>query len=150
MDWFPIGGVVEEFGPKALVLPVASIALHPAALIARMTRSSMLEVLSHDMIRTATSKGLFRSRIFFVHALRNAINPVITVIGFQTGNLVGGAVAIEVIFTIRGMGELLITAIHDKDILVMQCAILVIGVSFAVINLIVDMIYILIDPRIRL
>ena len=93
-------------------------------------------------------KGLFR-RIFFVHALRNAINPVITVIGFQTGNLVE-AVAIEVIFTIRGMGELLITAIHDKDILVMQCAILVIGVSFAVINLIVDMIYILIDPRIRL
>ena len=103
---FPIGGVVEEFGLKALVLPVASIALHPAALIARMTRSSMLEILSHDMIRTATSKGLFRGRIFFVHALRNAINPVVTVIGFQTGNLVGGAVAIEVIFTIRGMGEL--------------------------------------------
>ena len=71
-------------------------------------------------------------------------------IGFQTGNLVGGAVAIEVIFTIRGMGELLITAIHDKDILVMQCAILVIGVTFAVINLLVDMIYLLIDPRIKL
>ena len=102
------------------------------------------------MIRTATSKGLFRKRIFFVHALRNAINPVVTVIGFQTGNLVGGAVAIEVIFTIRGMGELLITAIHDKDILVMQCAILLIGVSFALINLLVDMVYLLIDPRIKL
>jgi len=101
------------------------------------------------MIRTATSKGLFRGRIFFVHALRNAINPVITVIGFQTGNLVGGAVAIEVIFTMRGMGELLITSIHDKDIIVMQCAILVIGVSFALINLLVDIIYLLIDPRIR-
>ena len=150
LDWFPIGGDVEEFGLKALVLPVASIALHPAALIARMTRSSMLEVLSHDMIRTATSKGLFRKRIFFIHALRNAINPVVTVIGFQTGNLVGGAVAIEMIFTLRGMGELLISAIYDKDILTMQCAILVIGVSFAIINLLVDMIYLLIDPRIKL
>ena len=149
LNWFPIGGSVEEFGSKALVLPVASIALHPAALIARMTRSSMLEVLSHDMIRTATSKGLFRGRIFFVHALRNAINPVVTVIGFQTGNLVGGAVAIEVIFTMRGMGELLISSIHDKDIIVMQCAILVIGISFALINLLVDLIYLLIDPRIR-
>ena len=107
----------------------------------------MLEILSR-MIRTATSKELLK-RIYFVHALRNAINPVITVIGFQTGNLVGGAVAIGDFYNER-MGELLITAIHDKDIIVMQCAILVIGVSFALINLLVDMIYLLIDPRIRL
>jgi ABC-type dipeptide/oligopeptide/nickel transport system permease component len=126
-----------------------AIALHPAALIARMTRSSMLEVLSHDMIRTATAKGLGKWRVFMVHGLRNAINPVITVIGFQFANLMGGAVAVEFIFSLPGLGSLLIEGIYEKDILLIQGAVLVIGVAFALSNLIVDLLYMIIDPRIR-
>lgn len=147
---FPMTGSVDEHGISALVLPTAAIALHPAALIARMMRSSMLEVLSQDMVRTATAKGLSRWRVFMVHAFRNAINPVITVIGFQFANLMGGAVAVEFIFSLPGLGSLLIEGIYEKDILVLQGAVLVIGVAFALSNLIVDLLYMIIDPRIRL
>jgi len=147
---FPVNGSVEEFGLKAMVLPTMAIALHPAALIARMTRSSMLEVLSQDMIRTATAKGLSKWRVYMVHGLRNAINPVITVIGFQFANLMGGAVAVEFIFSLPGLGSLLIEGIYEKDILVIQGAVLVIGVAFALSNLIVDVLYMIIDPRIRI
>ena len=147
---FPMTGSVEEHGISALVLPTAAIALHPAALIARMMRSSMLEVLSQDMVRTATAKGLSKWRVFMVHAFRNAINPVITVIGFQFANLMGGAVAVEFIFSLPGLGSLLIEGIYEKDILVLQGAVLVIGVGFALSNLIVDLLYMIIDPRIRL
>lgn len=147
---FPMTGSVDEHGISALVLPTAAIALHPAALIARMMRSSMLEVLSQDLVRTATAKGLSRWRVFMVHAFRNAINPVITVIGFQFANLMGGAVAVEFIFSLPGLGSLLIEGIYEKDILVLQGAVLVIGVGFALSNLIVDLLYMIIDPRIRL
>ncbi len=147
---FPMTGSVDEHGISALVLPTAAIALHPAALIARMMRSSMLEVLSQDMVRTATAKGLSKWRVFMVHAFRNAINPVITVIGFQFANLMGGAVAVEFIFSLPGLGSLLIEGIYEKDILVLQGAVLVIGVGFALSNLIVDLLYMIIDPRIRL
>ena len=146
---FPMNGPVSEHGLIALVLPTLAIALQPAALIARMMRSSMLEVLSQDMIRTATAKGLSAWRIFMVHAFRNAINPVITVIGFQFANLLGGAVAVEFIFSLPGLGSLLIEGIYEKDILVIQGAVLVIGVAFALSNLIVDLLYMIIDPRIR-
>jgi ABC-type dipeptide/oligopeptide/nickel transport system permease component len=147
---FPMTGSVDEHGFSALVLPTAAIALHPAALIARMMRASMLEVLSQDMVRTATAKGLSKWRVFMVHAFRNAINPVITVIGFQFANLMGGAVAVEFIFYLPGLGSLLIEGIYEKDILVLQGAVLVIGVAFALSNLIVDLLYMIIDPRIRL
>jgi len=146
---FPMTGSISEHGLIALALPTMAIALHPAALIARMMRSSMLEVLSQDMIRTATAKGLSKWRVFMVHAFRNAINPVITVIGFQFANLMGGAVAVEYIFSLPGLGSLLISAINEKDILVMQGAVLVIGVAFTVSNLIVDLLYMIVDPRIR-
>ena len=146
---FPVTGSIDEHGFIAMVLPTAAIALHPAALIARMMRSSMLEVLSHDMVRTATAKGLSRWRVFMVHALRNAINPVITVIGFQFANLMGGAVAVEFIFSLPGLGSLLIEGIYEKDILVIQGAVLVIGVAFALSNLLVDVLYMMVDPRIR-
>ncbi|MFP6753984.1 MAG: ABC transporter permease, partial [Pirellulaceae bacterium] len=146
---FPVTGSIDEHGIIAMVLPTAAIALHPAALIARMMRSSMLEVLSHDMVRTATAKGLSRWRVFMVHALRNAINPVITVIGFQFANLMGGAVAVEFIFSLPGLGSLLIEGIYEKDILVIQGAVLVIGVAFALSNLLVDLLYMIVDPRIR-
>jgi peptide/nickel transport system permease protein len=102
------------------------------------------------MIRTATAKGLSRRRIFFVHGLRNAISPVITVIGFQLANLMGGAVAVEFIFALPGLGSLLIDSIYQKDVLVMQGAVLVISLVFALSNLLVDVLYIVIDPRVRL
>ncbi len=147
---FPMHGPVARHGMIAMVLPTMALALHPAALIARMMRSSMLEVLSHDMIRTATAKGLGKRRIYFVHALRNAVNPVITVIGFQFANLMGGAVAVEYIFSLPGLGSLLIDSIYQKDVLVVQGAVLLIDVVFAVSNLVVDLLYIVIDPRVRL
>lgn len=146
---FPINGPVADHGLIAMVLPTLAIALHPAALIARMMRSSMLDALSHDMIRTATAKGLTRRRVFLVHALRNAVNPVITVIGFQLANLIGGAVAIEFIFSLPGLGSLLIESILEKDILVLQGAVLVVGVAFALSNLFVDLLYMIVDPRVR-
>ena len=149
VEIFPMNGPVSEHGLIAIVLPTMAIALHPAALIARMTRSSMLEVLSQDMIRTATAKGLSRRRVFLVHGLRNAINPVITVIGFQVANLMGGAVAVEFIFSLPGLGSLLIESIYEKDILVIQGAVLVIGIAFALSNLVVDLLYMIVDPRVR-
>jgi len=150
LDLFPMNGSVAEHGFIALVLPTASIAMHPAALIARMTRSSMLEVLSQDMIRTATAKGLSRWRVIFRHGLPNALSPVITVIGFQFANLVGGAVAVEVVFTMPGLGNLLINSIFENDLRVMQGVVLIVGITFALTNLGVDMLYAIIDPRIEL
>lgn len=146
---FPMNGPISKHGLIAMVLPTMALALHPAALIARMMRSSMLEVLSHDMVRTATAKGLSKKRVYFVHALRNAVNPVITVIGFQFANLMGGAVAVEFIFSLPGLGSLLIDSIYEKDVLVMQGAVLLIGIVFAASNLIVDLLYMIIDPRVR-
>jgi peptide/nickel transport system permease protein len=147
---FPISSSLERDGPIALVLPILAIATHPAALIARMTRASMLEVLAQDYIRTATAKGLSTYRVVVTHALRNAINPVITVIGFQFGNLIGSAVAVEQIFALPGMGSLLIGSIYDKDVLVTQGVVLAIALVFILANLIVDLLYTVIDPRIRL
>jgi peptide/nickel transport system permease protein len=146
---FPMNGPVSDHGLIAMVLPTLAIALHPAALIARMMRSSMLDVLSQDMIRTATAKGLTRRRVFLGHALRNALNPVITVVGFQLANLIGGAVAIEFIFSLPGLGSLLIDSIVEKDILVLQATVLVIGVAFILSNLVVDLLYLIVDPRVR-
>jgi len=145
----PMHGGVQEHGWQALVLPVLAIATHPAALIARMTRSSMLEVLTQDYVRTAVSKGLPLRHVVFSHALRNALNPVITVIGFQFGNLIGGAVVVEFIFAIPGMGLLLIDAIFAKDLITIQAAILVISLVFVLANLIVDILHGVLDPRIR-
>ncbi|MES0884339.1 ABC transporter permease [Roseibium sp. SCP14] len=150
LNLFPMNGSVAEHGWIALVLPTASIALQPAALIARMSRSSMLEVLSQDMIRTATAKGLSRWRIILRHGLPNALSPVITVIGFQFANLMGGAVAIEVLFGMPGLGSLLINAIFENDLKVIQGVVVIVGITFAVTNLAVDLLYSVIDPRIKL
>jgi peptide/nickel transport system permease protein len=146
---FPISGSISRDGAMALVLPVLAIATHPAALIARMTRASMLDVLSQDYIRTATAKGLSTRIVVVKHALKNAINPVITVIGFQFGNLIGAAVAVEYIFALPGLGSLLIRSIYAKDVLVTQGVVLVIACVFILANLIVDLLYTVIDPRIR-
>ncbi|MBW1962944.1 MAG: ABC transporter permease [Deltaproteobacteria bacterium] len=145
----PMHGGVQEHGWRAAVLPVAAIATHPAALIARMTRSSMLEVLTENYVRTAVAKGLTSRRVTLVHALRNALNPVITVIGFQFGNLIGGAVVVEAIFAMPGMGHLLINSIYAKDLVTIQGIVLVISLVFVAANLTVDILYSVLDPRIR-
>lgn len=144
---FPINGSLSSDGPKVLVLPALAIAAHPAALIARMMRASMLDVLGEDYIRTALAKGLPVFRVVTRHALRNAISPVVTVIGFQFGNLIGAAVAVEYIFALPGLGTLMIQSIYAKDLLVIQGVVLVISVVFILANLAVDLLYNALDPR---
>jgi len=134
---------------KHLILPSAALATIPMAIIARMTRATMLEVMKSDYIRTARAKGL---RMFFVvykHSLKNAIIPVLTVIGLQTGLLLGGAILTETIFGWPGIGRYLYDAIGYRDYPVIQSGILVIAAIFVFINLIVDLLYVFIDPRIK-
>ena len=132
-----------------LVLPSIVLGTIPLAVIARMTRSSMLEVLREDYVRTAKAKGLSPARVVFVHALRNALVPVITVIGLQVGTLLAGAVLTETIFSWPGIGKWLIDAISRRDYPVVQGGILIIATLVIVVNLLVDLMYGLENPRIR-
>ena len=132
-----------------LVLPSIVLGTVPLAVIARMTRSSMLEVLREDYVRTARAKGLSPARIVFVHALRNALVPVITVIGLLVGTLLGGAVLTETIFSWPGVGKWLIDAITRRDYPVVQGGILITATLVIVVNLLVDLMYGLVNPRIR-
>lgn len=146
LGWFPVAGR----GTLAhLVLPAITLGLSSTAIIARMTRSSMLEVLNQDFVRTARAKGLRESQVVVKHALRNAFVPVVTVIGLQFGALLAGAVITETVFTWPGIGRLLVDSIRARDYPVVQGAVLLIAVSFVLVNLIVDLIYGFIDPRIR-
>jgi len=132
-----------------LVLPSVVLGTIPLAVIARMTRSSMLEVLREDYVRTARAKGLSPARVVFVHALRNALVPVITVIGLLTGTLLGGAVLTETIFSWPGIGKWLIDAIGRRDYPVVQGGILIVATLVIAVNLAVDLLYGLVNPRIR-
>lgn len=134
---------------KHLVMPSVTLAAYSTAIIARMTRSSMLDVVSHDYIRTARAKGLSERVITYRHALRNALVPVITVQGLQFGTLLGGAVLTESVFAWPGLGRYLVDAIFLRDYPVVQASILVIAMGFIFINLIVDLVYAVVDPRIR-
>lgn len=134
---------------KHLVMPAVTLAAYSTAIIARMTRSSMLDVVSHDYIRTARAKGLSEKVITYRHALRNALVPVITVQGLQFGTLLGGAVLTESVFAWPGLGRYLVDAIFLRDYPVVQASILVIAMGFIFINLIVDLVYAVVDPRIR-
>jgi peptide/nickel transport system permease protein len=146
LGWFPVAGR----GTFAhLVLPAITLGLSSTAIIARMTRSSMLEVLNQDFVRTARAKGLRERQVVNKHALRNAFVPVVTVIGLQFGALLAGAVITETVFTWPGIGRLLVDSIRARDYPVVQGAVLLIAVSFVLVNLIVDLIYGFIDPRIR-
>ena len=132
-----------------LILPAIALGTIPMAIIARMTRSSMLEVLRYDFIRTAYAKGLNSSVVIYKHAFRNALIPVITVVGLQFGSLLGGAVLTETIFSWPGIGKLSYDAIMARDFPVVQGSILVIAMIFVLINLIVDLTYSFVDPRIK-
>jgi peptide/nickel transport system permease protein/oligopeptide transport system permease protein len=146
LGWFPVAGR----GTLAhLVLPAITIGVSSTAIIARMTRSSMLEVLDQDYVRTARAKGVVRSSVVVKHALRNALVPVVTVGGLEFGRLMAGAVLTETVFTWPGIGRLLVDSILARDYPVVQGAVLVIATAFIVVNLLVDLVYGLIDPRIR-
>lgn len=148
--WFPAGGSVEEYGPIALVLPCAGLGASFAALIMRTTRASMLEVLSQDYVRTARAKGLSDAAVDYFHALTNALIPVVTVIGLQFGHVLSGAVLTETIFTLPGLGRLLVDAVARRDYPLIQGCVLVIALIFVFVNLLVDLLYHAIDPRIRI
>jgi dipeptide transport system permease protein len=132
-----------------LILPTIALGTIPLAVIARMTRSAMLEVLREDYVRTARAKGLSRMRVIGVHALRNALIPVVTIIGLQIGTLLAGAVLTESIFSWPGIGKWLVEAIHRRDYPVVQGGILLSAIIIIFVNLVVDMLYAVINPRIR-
>ena len=146
LGWLPAVGT----GSWAhLILPAVTLGLTSAAIIARMTRSSMLEVLRSDYIRTARAKGLAEATVVNRHALRNALIPVITVVGLQTGNLLSGAVLTESVFAWPGVGRLMVEGIQTRDYPIVQAAVLVVALTFVIVNLVVDVLYAVVDPRIR-
>lgn len=153
--WIPMGNYVDFFKApldnlRMLFFPALAIGIGLAAVIMRYTRNSMLEVLQMDYIRTAQAKGLSRHIVIVRHALRNAILPVITVAGFNTGYLLGGAIVIEEVFALPGMGRLALYAIYQRDYSLIQGIVLVIATLFVLVNLGTDLIYAAVDPRIRL
>lgn len=150
---FPTGGMTEPFwtplGFKQAFLPSLSLGMQVAASFMRIGRSSMLDVLQSDYIRTARSKGLKENVIILVHALKNAMIPILTQMGTSFGGLLGGAMVTEQVFAINGIGSYLVNAINQRNYNAVQSTVLVIAFMFTVVNLIVDILYCVIDPRIR-
>ncbi|MCR8847844.1 ABC transporter permease [Rossellomorea sp. SC111] len=148
----PVGGLDSPFwtieGMKQLILPAITLGTGSAAMIARMSRSSMLEVIRADYIRTARAKGLKEKTIIWIHALKNSMIPVITVIGLNFGFLLGGTIITEQVFAINGVGRLMIDAIAARDFPMVQGSVLLVATLFVLVNLLVDIIYVFIDPRI--
>jgi peptide/nickel transport system permease protein len=154
LGWLPVAGYVPlDEGlwrnTRSLLMPSISLGLVQSALIARITRSSMLDVLREQYIVSGRAKGLDERTVVYKHALKNAIIPTLTVIGITFALLVGGAVVIETVFNIPGLGRLIISAVLRRDYPVIQGVVLLIAVSYTVINLLVDLAYLVIDPRIR-
>jgi ABC-type dipeptide/oligopeptide/nickel transport system permease component len=146
LGWFP---GPTEVGPMAIVLPALCVGTHLMAMLARMTRSSLVDVLGEDFVRTARAKGVPEGRVIVVHALRNALLPVITVAGLQFGSLLSGAIIIENVFARPGLGATMVDAIRERNYPVVQGVVLVIAAIYVVVNLLVDLAYGLADPRIR-
>lgn len=154
VHWLPPSGFVwpwQDFGlsVRSTIMPVLCLAIGGIASITRQTRSSMLEVIRQDYIRTARSKGLKEKKVIYVHALKNALLPVITLMGLRLGGMVGGSVFVENVFVIPGMGSLLVNAIQSQDIQLIQGCVLLIAVFSCVVNLITDIVYVVVDPRIK-
>jgi peptide/nickel transport system permease protein len=146
LGWLPSSGAGS---PAQLVLPAVALGAASSAIIARQTRSGLLEVLNQDYVRTARAKGLVESAVVLRHALKNAFIPTVTVIGLQVGYLLGGAVLTETVFARPGLGRLLVDSIASRDIAVVQATIMLLSVVFVLVNLIVDLLYVQLDPRIR-
>jgi len=154
LGWLPVQGyrpIAEGFWPFAqgLVLPAVTLGITYMALIARITRASMLEVLSQDYIRTANSKGLATTRVLLLHALKNAAVPIVTVIGIGVALLISGVVITETVFNIPGLGRLTVDAVLKRDYPIVQGLIIVFALVKVVVNLLVDISYAFLDPRIR-
>lgn len=147
LQWFPAFGVGDI---TFLILPALVLGIRASAAIARLTRSSMLDVLTKQYVTTARAKGIGELTIVNVHALRNALIPVVTLLGLEFGRLIGGAVIVETVFARQGLGSLLIQSILDKDIPVLRGTVLVVAAGYLIINLVVDLTYGWLDPRIRL
>jgi len=151
LDWLPVSGA--GIGPtdflRHLVLPAITLGLGMAAILTRMVRTSMLEELSLDYVRTARAKGLSERTVVLRHALRNALNPVLTVVGLQFGSLLAGAIVTETIFGWPGLGRLTLSAISNRDYALVQGCILTIGLTYVVVNLLTDAAYAVADPRMR-
>lgn len=154
LKWIPPSGYVRVAddpvrGIKLLLLPSTTLGVYLSAIFARFLRSSISEVLEQDYVRTAYAKGLARRRVVAGHVMRNAMIPVVTMLGLQFGGLLGGAVIVEAIFDIPGLGRLLVTSISSRDYSVVQGTILLAAVAYLVVNLVTDLLYGLLDPRIR-
>ncbi len=154
LEWFPVQGytpIQNGIGPwfNNLLLPAVALGLVYMALIARITRATMLEVLSQDYVRTARAKGAGQRAILFVHALKNAAVPIVTIVGIGFATLIGGAVVTESVFAIPGLGRLTVDAILRRDYPVIQGVVLMFSFVYVLVNLAVDLLYTLFDPRIR-
>jgi peptide/nickel transport system permease protein len=154
LQWLPVQGYTSPFedfwlNTRQIIMPATLLAVIPIATLARQTRSAMLEVLQQNYITTARSKGLPERAVIMGHALKNAIIPVVTLLGVQTRSLIGGSVLVETVFNIPGMGRLLVNGVFSKDIVIVQAIIIMVGITVAFSNLIVDISYGYLDPRVR-
>lgn len=147
LGWFPVSG---QDGFLSLVLPAITLGTAMAAILSRMVRATLLETLDEDYVRTARAKGLSEAAIIWNHAMRNALLPVITLLGLQLGTLLGGAVITEVVFSWPGLGQLTIESIQRRDYPVVQACVLLISLFYVVVNTLTDIVYGLLDPRVRL
>lgn len=146
LGWTPVSG---REGPASLILPALTLGTGMAAILARMVRGSILEVLGEDYVRTARAKGLSEGRVLWGHALRNAWLPILTLIGLQLGGLLGGAVITETVFAWPGVGSLLVEAIQGRDYPVVQACVLLVSLSYVFVNTLTDLVYSWVDPRIH-
>ena len=154
LGWFPVAGYGEPDAGflermRHLLLPALVLGLNSSALITRFTRASMLDVLGEDYIRTGRSKGLGEPVVVMKHALRNALIPILTVVGLTMALLLGGAVVTETVFSLPGVGNLVVSAVLRRDYSVIQGALIVIAALYVLVNLAIDLLYLLIDPRVR-
>ena len=146
LGWLPSGGDATW---QHAILPVITLSLGGAAVLARFTRSAMLEVMGQPYIRTASAKGLVWHRVVLHHAMPNAAIPTLTVIGFMIGSLIAGAVVVESVFSWPGVGRLLVTSVANRDLAVVQSLLLLVATTMVTANLVVDILYGWIDPRVR-
>lgn len=146
LQWLPAAGYS---GFKYMILPAIALGAQSVSVFARMTRSSMLEVIRQDYIRTVRAKGQKEIVVILGHALRNALIPIITILGLQFGGLLGGAVLTESIFSIPGIGRLMVDSINMRDYPVVQGGVIFIAIGFSIVNLLVDLMYAYVDPRIK-
>lgn len=147
LHWLPSAGLSS---PQALILPVVTVALPFIAILTRMTRSGLLEVVGEGYVTTARAKGLPERTVIFTHATRNAMIPVITLVGLEFGTLLGGAVITETVFSFPGVGRLLVNSILTRDYNTVQACVVIIAAAFVTVNLVVDLLYGYLDPRVRL